>query len=89
MRLSLPCTTRARDVPFDVKVGVEVVDPLSGVHPEKLLSVRLTELKYRLAPSIPRTTTYSVLETTAAAGLSIVVPDGRPFQPDHEAEVEL
>jgi mRNA-degrading endonuclease toxin of MazEF toxin-antitoxin module len=89
MRLSLPCTTKDRAVPFEVSVGDEGVDPLSRAHPEKLSSVKFSELNHRLAPSIPRTTTYSVLETKVAAGLSIVAPVGRLFQLFQEAEEEL
>ena len=56
MLLSLPCTTSAKVVPFDVNVGVDGVDPLSGVHPEKLLFATFTELNHKLDPSIPLTT---------------------------------
>lgn len=89
MLLFVPRTIKYSVVLLPVNVGVEGVDPLSCVHPEKLLLVRFNELNHKLALSIPRTTTYIVLETTAAVGLSNVLPSGRLFQLFHEAVVEL
>ena len=60
MRLSCPLTVSAKVVPFEVSVGVEGVDPLSWVHPEKLLSAKLVELNHRLVASLPRTTIYNL-----------------------------
>ena len=44
-------------MPFCVSVGVEGVDPLSVVHPEKALVVGLMLLYQSVDPSDPLTTT--------------------------------
>jgi hypothetical protein len=80
MRLSPPRTVRAKETPFELSVGVEGVEPLSRVHPEKVLVRRFSELNHRLAPSDPLTTVYKVFCATAAAGVSMVVPVGRLCQ---------
>ena len=64
---------------YAVRVGVDVVDPLIAVQPEKVSVVVFIELCQRLF--IPRTAMCSWLFTNAAVGLRLVSPDGTRVQP--------